>query len=85
MAGPAAGEVRELLRIADFRNLLVSRLVSNLGNGITPIALSFAVLDLPGANAKSLSIVNGAHMVSLVVFMLVGGVVADRSDRKSVV
>ena len=81
MAGPAAGEVRELLRIADFRNLLVSRLVSNLGNGITPIALSFAVLDLPGANAKSLSIVNGAHMVSLVVFMLVGGVVADRFGR----
>lgn len=81
MAGPARGDVRTLLQIREFRTLLVSRLVSNLGNGITPIALSFAVLDLPGATAKSLSIVNGAHMVSLVLFMLAGGVVADRFGR----
>lgn len=81
MAGPGRGEVRALLQIRDFRTLLLSRLVSNLGNGITPIALSFAVLDLPGASAKSLSIVNGAHMVSLVIFMLAGGVVADRFGR----
>jgi MFS family permease len=80
---PAAdrGEVRELLRIADFRTLLLSRLVSNLGNGITPIALSFAVLDLPGGDGTALSAVNAAHMVSLVLFMLAGGVVADRLGR----
>ncbi|MEY3690462.1 MAG: hypothetical protein RJB57_117 [Actinomycetota bacterium] len=80
---PAAdrGEVRELLRIADFRTLLASRLVSNLGNGITPIALSFAVLDLPGGDGTALSAVNAAHMVSLVLFMLAGGVVADRLGR----
>ena len=80
---PAAdrGEVRELLRIADFRTLLASRLVSNLGNGITPIALSFAVLDLPGGDGTALSAVNAAHMVALVLFMLVGGVVADRLGR----
>lgn len=81
MAGPGRGEVRALLQIRDFRTLLLSRLVSNLGNGITPIALSFAVLDLPGASAKSLSIVNAAHMVPLVIFMLAGGVVADRFGR----
>ena len=80
---PAAdrGEVRELLRIRDFRTLLASRLVSNLGNGITPIALSFAVLDLPGGDGTALSAVNAAHMVSLVLFMLAGGVVADRLGR----
>ena len=81
MPSPAGGEVRELLRIRDFRTLLLSRLVSNLGNGITPIALSFAVLDLPGGNGTSLSIVNVAHMVSLALFMLAGGVVADRLGR----
>ena len=80
---PAAdrGEVRELLRIKDFRTLLASRLVSNLGNGITPIALSFAVLDLPGGDGTALSAVNAAHMVALVLFMLAGGVVADRLGR----
>lgn len=81
MAAADRGDVRELLRIADFRTLLASRLVSNLGNGITPIALSFAVLDLPGGDGTSLSIVNAAHMVSLAAFMLVGGVVADRLGR----
>lgn len=81
MPADTRGEVRELLRIADFRTLLVSRLVSNLGNGITPIALSFAVLDLPGGNGKSLSLVNGLHMVALALFMLAGGVVADRFGR----
>ena len=81
MAAADRGQLRELWRIRDFRVLLLSRLVSNLGNGITPVALSFGVLGLEGGNGRSLSIVNGAHMVALVVFMLVGGVVADRFGR----
>lgn len=81
MAAPDRGQLRELWRIRDFRVLLLSRLVSNLGNGITPVALSFGVLGLEGGNGRSLSIVNAAHMVSLVVFMLAGGVVADRFGR----
>jgi MFS family permease len=81
VSSPAGGEVCELLRIRDFRTLLLSRLVSNLGNGITPIALSFAVLELPGGDGTSLSIVNAAHMIALALFMLAGGVVADRLGR----
>lgn len=81
VAAADRGQLRELARIRDFRILLLSRLVSNLGNGITPVALSFGVLGLDGGNGRSLSIVNAAHMVSLVVFMLAGGVVADRFGR----
>ncbi len=78
-------QVRELWRNADFRKMFASRVVSNLGNGMTPIALAFGVLDLPGGNAGSLSIVTAAHMVPLVLFMIIGGVAADRFGRAMLV
>ncbi|CAB4622618.1 unannotated protein [freshwater metagenome] len=74
-------QVRELWRNVDFRKMFTSRVVSNFGNGMTPIALAFGVLDLPGGNAGSLSIVTAAHMVPLVLFMVIGGVAADRFGR----
>ena len=74
-------QVRELWRNVDFRKMFTSRVVSNFGNGMTPIALAFGVLDLPGGNAGSLSIVTAAHMVPLVLFMIIGGVAADRFGR----
>ena len=73
--------LRELWRNADFRKMFASRVVSNFGNGMTPIALAFGVLELPGGNAGSLSIVTAAHMVPLVLFMVIGGVAADRFGR----
>ncbi len=72
---------RALLRNAPYRRLLAARTVSNIGNGITPIALAFGVLDLPGATPTSLSIVLAAHAVPLVLMLPVGGVVADRLGR----
>ena len=68
------GEVSELWKITAFRRLLIARVVSNIGNGITPIALAFGVLSIPGADAGSLSYVTTAQMIPLVLFMLVGGV-----------
>ena len=35
-----------------YRRLFVARTISNLGNGIAPIALAFGVLALPGADAE---------------------------------
>ena len=78
-------QLREVWAIRDFRRLMYSRLVSNIGNGITPVALSFGVLELEGARGTSLSIVNGSLMVALALFMLAGGVVADRFGRCRVV
>ena len=78
-------QLRELWRIRDFRILLTSRIVSNIGNGMAPVALAFGVLDLPGGNASSLSIVTGIHMVPLVLFMIVGGALADRFGRARLV
>jgi len=66
-----------------FRYLAAGRLVVMLGNSIAPIALAFAVLDLTGS-AADLGLVVGARSVMNVVFILFGGVVADRLPRNLV-
>ena len=38
-----------LLRSRDFRNVFIAQSVSVFGDGITPVALTFAVLDLTGS------------------------------------
>lgn len=85
MAAAVRGEWKELWALPGYRRVMWSRIVSNLGNGITPIALAFGVLDIKGANGKSLSLVTGAHSVAVIIFMLIGGVVADRFGRLRVV
>ena len=68
-----------------FRTLLIARIISNLGNGVAPIALAFGVLGLEGATPTTLSIVMAAQMGPMVLFMLFGGVLADRFPRALVV
>ena len=68
-----------------FRLLITARFISNIGNGMAPIALAFGVLSLPGATATSLSYVTASQMVPIVVFLLVGGVMADRIGRAQMV
>jgi len=74
-------ELNSILALTHVRKLLAARLISNLGNGLSPIALAFGVLDLPGATAKTLSLVVFAQMFPLVAFMLIGGVIADRYPK----
>jgi MFS family permease len=68
------------LRYSAFRYLTGGRIVSTLGNAMAPIALAFAVLDLTGS-PRDLGLVVGARSLTNVVFLLVGGVVADRFPR----
>lgn len=68
---------------APFRWLAAGRFVSMLGTAIAPIALAFAVLDLTGS-ATDLGLVLAARSIPLVLFVLVGGVVADRLPRHHV-
>lgn len=53
---------------------------SLLGNGVAPIALAFAVLDATGS-VGSLGLVVGAHSLTSILFLLYGGVLADRLPR----
>ncbi|MCF8530523.1 MAG: MFS transporter [Candidatus Nanopelagicales bacterium] len=74
-----------LWQLRHFKKLLSARTISNIGNGIAPIALAFGVLDLPGATPTSLSIVLAAQAVPLVVLLPIGGVVADKWGRARVI
>lgn len=78
-------ENRALWANRHYRRLIVARTISNIGNGIAPIALAFGVLALPGATPTSLSIVLAAQAVPLVVMMPLGGVIADRVGRAKVI
>ncbi len=57
-----------------------ARTVSTAGSVMVPVALAFAVLHVDGS-ASALAQVLGMRTLALVVFLLVGGVVADRFSR----
>jgi MFS family permease len=66
-----------------FRLLFIGQAVSLLGDGMTGVALSFAVLDLTGS-VSDLGFVFAARAIPLILFLLVGGVFADRLPRRAV-
>jgi MFS family permease len=66
-----------VLREPDYRRLFLGRTTSLVGDGMAPIAIAFAILDLTGS-ATDLGIVLAAHSVALIALLLVGGVVGDR-------
>ncbi|MEJ7743226.1 MAG: MFS transporter [Nocardioidaceae bacterium] len=59
------------------------RSISTVGSVVAPIALTFAVLDITDS-ASALGLVLAARTVPMVVFMLVGGVIADRLSRSMI-
>jgi MFS family permease len=68
---------------APFRYLFAARFLTVLGNGIAPIALAFAVLDI-GGSVSDLGIVVASRSIFNVLFLLLGGVLADRYSRSQV-
>jgi MFS family permease len=78
-------DLKKLWQNFAFRKLLVARIISNFGNGLGPIALAFGVLSLDNATATTLSIVMACQLGPMVLFMLFGGVIADRYPRAMVV
>ncbi|MFG1665360.1 MFS transporter [Streptomyces sp. Y7] len=61
--------------------LASARTISVLGNGFARVALAFAVLALPGATPGRLSLVVACQALPQLVFILAGGVIADRVSR----
>ncbi|GGW38634.1 MFS transporter [Streptomyces griseoloalbus] len=70
-----------LWRDQRFLLLASARTISVLGNGFARVALGFAVLALPGATPGRLSLVLACQALPQLVFILVGGVIADRMSR----
>lgn len=67
-------------RSPPFRWYFASRSVNLIGNTMAPVALAFAVLSVSKAPI-ALGVVLAAHTVPLLVFLLLGGVAADRWGR----
>jgi MFS family permease len=67
----------------NYRLLFTGQALSQLGDQMTPVAISFAVLD-QGGTARQIGLVLGAGTASMVVLLLLGGAVADRLPRRLV-
>jgi MFS family permease len=67
----------------NFRRLWIGETTSAAGDGLTGVALTFAVLAISGS-ATDLGLVFAAFLLPRVGFMLVGGVWADRLPRRYV-
>lgn len=68
----------------NFRLYFLGQATSAIGTGMTPVAVSFAVLALRHSSASQVGDVLTAETVPLVVFLLIGGVAADRLGRRRV-
>ena len=72
-----------VLREREFALFFWGQAVSVLGDGIFPIALAFAVLEL-GGSPTDLGIVLTAGILPQALFVLIGGVWADRLPRRTI-
>ncbi len=72
-----------VLRDRDFARFFAGYATSLLGTSMSALAVSFAVLDY-GGTASDLGVVLAAGIVPQVLFMLGGGVIADRLGRRPV-
>jgi MFS family permease len=67
----------------DFRLYFIGRLTSWVGTGMLPVALSFAILQRGGSTTQ-VGLVLGVDVAPMVLFLLIGGVIADRFNRRLV-
>jgi MFS family permease len=68
------------LRIAAFRRFVSASLVSATGSAMAPLALAYSVIE-QGGGAGALGVVLATNTVPTVVFLIVGGTLADRMSR----
>ena len=83
--GPVRGPPESLavLRQRDFRLVFGAFAVSVLGDRMVSIALAFAVLEL-GGSPTEVGLVLACRTLPLIGSLLIGGVVADRLSRRTV-
>ncbi len=81
--GPPEGTIRAALRYPAFRSLLTGLAVSQVGDWLYNLALVTVVYTRTGSVLWA-GIATGARVVPMVVLGPVGGVIADRFDRRRV-
>jgi MFS family permease len=78
-----SGRLLDPLRHRDFRLLWTGMTVSLFGDGITVVTLAWQVYELSNA-PTALAVVGLAMSIPHLVFLLVGGAVSDRFERRRV-
>jgi MFS family permease len=68
----------------NFRWFFLARAITMIAGSMSSIALAFAVLEIDN-DARSLSFVLAAFTVSNIIFVLFGGVIADRLPRALII
>src|SRR5215208_4267651 len=68
------------LRLAAFRRFVSAHLISATGSAMAPLALAYTVIE-QGGGAGSLGLVLAMNTVPTIVFLLTGGLFADRLSR----
>ncbi len=77
----SAGTWFGALRERNFRLFFIGQTASQVGSGMAPVAIVFAVLA--HGSASDVGYVLAAETVPLVVLLLAGGVVGDRVNRRT--
>jgi len=78
-------QLRDLHSHLGFINLVGARFISNVGNGLSSLALAYGTLSIDGATGKDLSFVMSARIFPMIALMLFGGVIGDRFRRNRIV
>ena len=71
------------LRFRDFRLLYTGLLISRIGSEMQVVAVSWQIYILSG-NPLSLGLIGLSRFLPVVLFSLIGGIAADRFDRRKV-
>jgi MFS family permease len=74
---------RDLLRLPDFRRLYLAQAISDVGDGMTYLALFLVVLDLTGS-AAAIALMSILVALPPVTIGLFAGAWADRADRRRI-
>lgn len=70
-----------VLKITHYRNYLLGAFVSEIGNQMQVVAVAWQVYEMT-SNPVSLGLIGVANFLPLLLFSLIGGLAADKMDRK---
>src|SRR5438874_2616028 len=79
---PRGPQTFKALRHRNYRLLWVSLIVSAIGTWVQIVAQSLLVLDITHNSAPALGAVSLAQAASFFLFALIGGSIADRTDKR---
>lgn len=69
------------LKVSNFRNYLLGAFLSEIGNQMQTVAVAWQVYEMT-RNPASLGLIGLANFLPIILFSLIGGLVADKVDRK---